>query len=278
MKRTKGKPKKLKPALDAHYERSKQKKLDKKARLNSILKERYSSRRQFDFKSVDMVSTEKFYYIDNAFALYKFSKRAMCVYPVICTFADFDEPKWFHMSIRNIGKFAGMGNEATEAGLWELQQKGKLLRKKVQKGSESRWEYKLEMDVVEGKQFIFYTSIVECGIWAKMSQRAKAAYLVLRSIAKFDIYTYAAVEDENVSPKGIQEDLIEAGKFRYRKFDVADVYMTWLSEVIHVNYRDMKKVFNELEKYGLAEYGTDGYHLVTVYPTLDQLDLEESIE
>lgn len=138
------------------------------------------------------INMEKFFYFPKSyFQEINISKPAVALYPVLCSLADYKKEKFFQISIKNLGVYAGLSEPQVIKGIKDLQNikmnNGKALLeiKQIQRKERRLNTYNIKFDrrgKDEGKScsFPFHVCIIDSGIWAKLPSACKAVYLSLR--------------------------------------------------------------------------------------------------
>lgn len=238
---------------------------ERKLRLKKQYDERYNKLKIIEFKTMEEVNMNKHFYLPKHILEKGLSKRALALYPVLCSFADFRERKWFQLSTENLVKFSGMSRATIYQALPELENKWYkytrsddpqgydpnmvpfIERKKETKGKRHYNLYKVEfyrggtMDANKGKFWVYNTMIIETGIWAKLSISAKALYMYMRANAEVLICDYEEWQDLNAD-----------GGFRNRKHDSMVLNLTEISTNLKIKYDNVKNAIQELEDSGLC--------------------------
>ena len=244
-----------------------------KKRLEMIeyFEKKYNKLKEYEFKTMDEVNYQRhFYFPKSIMNTNRLSKTELSLYPVFCNFSDFRRRDWFPVSIATLAKFSGMSTKTVQTTLKYLT--GNTLihgtsrnvkyggnadhdplvvpileSKKIDVGSRHHNEYKVEFfrgDIInanKGRWFLFNTSIIETGSWAKLSVAAKALYIYMR--VNGDVGACDYEEWQNI---------YEDGGFRYRKYDSLAVDISDISIKLKIRYDNVKKVIKELEDSGLC--------------------------
>ena len=252
-------------------ERVEETKEQRAERLKQYFDEKYNKLKVYEFKTMDEVNYQRHFYFPKCImTINRLSKTELAMYPVLCNFADFRESNWFPVSIATLAKFSGMSTKTVQMALKYLT--GDILvqgtsrgivysdggnhddsivpileSKLVTVGSRHHNEYKVEffrggiINANKGRWFLFNTSIIETGSWARLSAAAKSLYIYMR------------VNADGFS--GDNEDwqnLHEGGGYRYRKYDTLVLNITDISFTLKIKYDNVKKVIKELEDSGLC--------------------------
>lgn len=131
------------------------------------------------------------------------SLAALAVYFVLCSRADFRKDKWFSMQQEEIGRLCGLSRETVSKAIKQLEEKEIVKSKKVSNGNRVFYAYKVKFERRNSNErgnanISFYTGIIESGIWASLSPRAKALYIGMRLISSIDIVmAYQTNSNEN---------------------------------------------------------------------------------
>lgn len=247
----------------------------------------YDRKKTVMFKSKKQVNTNKHFLmpkLERGWALCR-SKNALAVYPVLCSRADFMTPTPFQLSRENIAKLAGISPVTVDKGINDLEAIGlrdnngvitPLLEREMIQDEKRRYYtylpgfFRYDVNGLDpkswrGNYFQFYTCIVESGVWASLSRKAKALYLAMRSVAWFDREIYYRIEcvwipdfeemyagyDDLEYSELIPEDAKEL--YRARKWEVCDKTLKSLFELAQIPYSKTREIVNELEQQGLVE-------------------------
>ncbi|WP_028574536.1 helix-turn-helix domain-containing protein [Desulfonatronovibrio hydrogenovorans] len=246
----------------------------KKQEQKKLFAEKYNKTKEFHFPSKDKINMEKHVYLPNLPEKFfqHMSKSALAVYPVICSKANFEWDAWIQLPQEHIAKMAGLSIDTVAKGINNLVAKGYvhvgkdeieiplLRRQKVTEGARHFYIYKAgfirreQMQTCKGTYFIFYTCIIDSGIWAKLSPRAKALYLAMRSKANFDPEIYSMVENVDLDGMALNDLYNIDGQFRNRKWDVCELSLSELCRFADIGRSNIKPVLDQLEHYRLAEW------------------------
>ena len=175
----------------------------------------------------------------------------------------------------SILEMAGLSLPSTQKGLQNLmgytiqmkKQKARPLveAKKATDGPRHFYIYRVQfirrnqIEKQAGGYLVFFTSIIESGMWARLSLGAKCLYLVLRCHAKPDYDLYYEIE----------------GDFPHsaiRKWDVANLTITDLARTVHCTSGMLRNLLGELHQYQLAEQMGRDVFTVTVAPSKIRLN------
>ena len=230
---------------------------EKKQLQKEMFRQVYNRPKEKDFSDIDQLNMDSFRAIPKSVILnYGLSKAALAVYPVLCCEADFEKDEAFHISQKNIARFAGVSENSVRNALKELENAGLLIKEKVTDGPRHFYVYKVcrpESEANEqcGEAINFYTCIIENGIWAELKLRAKVLYLTMRAVAKQDFELYSVIEWEVYERdwSGISYD----DYIRYRKWDVCDISLSKLCKLAKIERTNLTPILEELERYKLIE-------------------------
>lgn len=193
--------------------------------------------------------------------IHSLSKSALAIYPVFCSLADFERNDWFYVSQEELAKMSGIGLRHVREGLEELMDKTLLKRKKVTEGKMHYYIYKVwfvrrgMIDDMKHDSFIFHTCIIKSGVWAKLTLRAKALYLAMRSKARFDIVTYCELELDTTDYHEYAHDL-HGETYRNRRWDVCSETITDLCKLAGISNQNLRPVLLQLQRNDLfGRYG-----------------------
>jgi len=247
-----------------------------KAKKKLIFAEIYDKKKTINFKSGKNLNMEKHFYMPRIFdAKGKLSKPALAVYPVMCSKADFEDyDKSFQISRENIGKLSGLATNTVDKAITELEsftiESYPLLeRKKVEEGERHYFVYNvaflrpntegLKIQEWKGNYIIFHTCIIDNGVWAGLSDKAKAVYLAMRHVSEFNMELYNEIENERI-------DDYRSEDYRKRKWEVCAYYsVRKLFKLAGIDYYKPKDTINELEHTGLLEKMHDTRPIFKVY-------------
>jgi len=253
-------------------------------RVKQYFDRKYDKLKDIEFKTIDKVNMTRHFYLPKIIMNKGLSKRELALYPVLCSFADFRESNWFQISIANLCKFSGMSTATVHKALAELESDTinyydeddpqhwdpikvpTVQRKKESTGKRHYNLYKVEfyrggqIEANKGNFFLFNSSLIETGIWAQLSIRAKALYMYFRAVAVYDPSFHEEWEE-------IINELSEINNnmFRERRFDAAVLNISEISGNLRINYEDVCKVIEELENHQLCERESE-YCLVNLVP------------
>lgn len=216
------------------------------------------------------INTDKFMFLlkfDND--VYEaLTKAAKCVYPVLCSFADFEKNTWFHVPVSKLSSLSGLRPESVNKGIDNLCA-NQIVEKRMQhKGKKHYYIYKIvQIERMKGKYIIFYDSIILSGLWSRLSVRAKILYYTMRRIAEFDLMLYTACEDIEE-----YETLTSGSEFRHRKWDLVKASITELCRISGISRIEIKPVLNELQKNRLIDLHNANKGILQVYLTPNKLE------
>jgi hypothetical protein len=260
---------------------------ERELRKKEAWAKRYNTPKVFEFPKKN-INMERHFYFPKFVGHENFRKlttAGLSVYPVLCSMADFKNNQWFQVSVKNIAQMAGVTLQMVSRGVEELiegnyalndKQEDETLtipllqRKKVTEGERHFYMYRtgfIRQDMIErwkGMYFVFYTSIIDSGIWAKLPARAKALYLVMRNHAKFDFILYCDIET-NMEYFEMQ-DIQNGEEYRNRKWDVCKLSLSELCRMVNIERSNIKTVLDELKHYGLIEQVEDEGYMVYLQP------------
>lgn len=204
------------------------------------------------------VNMERFVILPKIYTIGNLSKHALSLYPVLCSLADFKVDNWFHVPLENISKISGISETQLKNAMDELIGVEILRKKKVTVGNRTYWKYKVSFIrgsmIEETKQyaFIFHTCIIDTGIWAKLTPRAKGLYLAMRSSAKFDTEDYCETEIGLDGAHKVDKE-IRGEWYRNRKWDICYLKVVDLCQMAGISKSNLSKVLDQLEKNRLVE-------------------------
>ena len=235
-----------------------------KDRQAEIFRQRYDKPKVVRFKEMDDCEWKKHFRMPKSLIYdQRFSLSALSLYPVLCSKANFEKNNWFQISIDNLATLAGLSPPTVCKSIDELTgaqstikidgKKVKILEKKLEsKGSRNYNIYRAGFvrgtTTTKGENLLFFTDLIDSGIWANLTKRARLFYLALRNEAKFDAATYRDIEYD-------EENQIAKGEFDFfwRKWDVCDKSRKELCNLVGIDSSDIYRCIYELEKYELIE-------------------------
>lgn len=272
----------FKGKLVASYKRNKQ-------QAQKENKKHFTKSKVFQFPPPDKVNMTKFFYFPKFIGFggfKKLSKSALAIYPVICSKADFAVYSWFHLSQEDISIMSGVNRRMVGKAIHELMLGNYTLHtltadgedivvpllefKKHTEGTKHFYMYnvgfirKEMIDKWKGQFFIFHTCIIDSGIWAELSARAKALYLAIRSTAKFDALEYAMQNDIDYAEiSNLYDEL-----YRDREWDLCEKSLGELCRMVNIERSNIKSVILQLEEHKLIETMTDSTIKVYLKPNI----------
>jgi len=241
-----------------------QKRVDAQKKFSRI----YDKKRTIGFKPREYINMNKFFcHLFMWRADWKLSKYAAAVYPVMCSRDNFEiyGGKGFQISRENIARLAGVSTNSVDRAIEELENRSMvsdgvhhplLRREKVQEGERHYYIYEMGFirSVEEGltmlewkdQYFTFHTCLIESGVWAALSFKAKLLYLVMRQEAYHDKEIYQSLESEFD---------YDGESYAKRLWDICDQPLSKLFRLagMRVNYNAAKAAIEELEKHELVE-------------------------
>lgn len=265
--------KKFKQALRGHHKRIWQKrKEDRKKAFESI----YDKKRKIEFKSGEDLNMKKHFRFPKINEGFNLPLFAQAVYPVMCSRADFrDEDKSFQISRENIAKLTGISPNSVDSGiefLSSIRYEGRslLCRDLVQDGKRRYYSYfvqfpKYEIDD-DASYFVFYTCIIDSGIWARLSLRAKAFYISARTFSYFDYEVFEEISSMEKSEYINNPDEVDHGQWQ-----ITDKTKAHLCRMANISAVNINKVIKELERVGLME-DNNGFLIVRTKPTEQEIN------
>lgn len=197
------------------------------------------------------------------------------IYPVLCSLADFETDNWFQISLDNLSKMSGMNIQTIRKGMEYLQTAKLLQRKKTTEGTRHFYIYRIKfirrkkIKDYKGWYIVFFTSIIDSGIWAKLSPRAKTLYLVARSVAKFDYELYM----ESELPFGDHAFRMEwmEKEYLFRRWDaIIDHPFSNLCRLAGIESTNIKQPMQQLRKYKLLKKVDNNFYKVYLRPKIPE--------
>ena len=232
---------------------------EKKKQQKEMFRQVYDRPKEKAFSDIDQLNMDSFRAIPKSVIQeLGLSKAALAVYPVLCCEADFEKDEAFHISQKNIARFAGVSENSVRNALKELENAGLLTKEKVTDGPRHFYVYKVRRPESEaneqcgcGEAINFYTCIIENGIWASLPLGAKAIYLFLRAEAKQDFELYSFIEWEVYERDwtGVNYD----DYIRNRRWDICETSLTKISRAVRVDRSKIGAYLEALERFRLIE-------------------------
>lgn len=212
------------------------------------------------------VNMEKFFSIPRSLFLQnEFSLGELSIYPVICGEQNHKDQAFTQIPLEIISSKSGVSiptvlkaielldnKEVVIYNKIDTETRVLLLRQKHTEGQRTFWLYlswflrQDEIDKYKGEQFFFYTSLIESGIWSKLNPRAKALYLIMRSVSEFDFQEYCNAEDIAYHEFNAEEI------YRRRKWEVCRIPISTLCKRLNISRSRINMAVAELERYGLV--------------------------
>lgn len=258
-----------------HEDNRQQREAKKKAQAE--LFKPYNKPKVFEFKR--NVNMERYFDFPKLFFEWKpMNNAAIALYPVICSVADFEQDIWFKLPKEKIAKMAGINPGSINRGAGNLMRyilDGKPLLDRKMKTEDKRHYYiyrigfirKYMLEEYKGQYFSFHTCIIDSGIWADLSSRAKALYIALRSVAKFEPQEYALIEMDGANVCDMDFDF-HGEAYRNRKWDFCMMSMAELCRIVHITPNNIKEVIHQLEYHHLIECLDNGMFKVFLKPKI----------
>mgnify|MGYP001486826292 CR=1 FL=1 len=196
------------------------------------------------------------------------TKAARCIYPVLCSFADFETDDVFHVPITKIASLCGLRPSTVRRGIDNLRENDIVEVKIRHQGKRHFYQYKVkfvrknDIENMKGKFYPFYESLITSGLWSRLSVRAKVLYLTMRETSEFDHEFYDSYEFLNDMEKKYKPD-----EFANRKWEVCRLTDNELCSIARIDRKNIKYVFDELEKHKLIDlHGFKGNMQVYLRP------------
>ncbi|MFC2123418.1 hypothetical protein ACFLU5_01300 [Bacteroidota bacterium] len=297
MKRTKFKQNGLTNAVieEGGERRIKKRKERQKAAFKKLYN-KTSKASDFPKKNINM---NKHFYFPKFIGIEEFKKlpkNALSIYPVLCAESDFKKYKWFSISIENIACRAGVSPASVtptvdivlkdQYHIYDEDKKGRdkkiplMERKEVKDHGRQFYKYRVGFirKKMIGKEdwksqfFIFYTSIIDSGLWAKLNPRAKALYLSMRTVAKSDYYLYCDIEYGG-GYYGMEEEVYYGEGYRKRKWDLCTTTLSELCRMVNIERSNIQPIIQQLEGYRLIERVYTSAFMVYLKPKSSALRL-----
>lgn len=249
--------------------------LNEKRRRSEIFKRIYDKPKSWEPLKIEDINMEKHFYIMDQFIQWPdIPLSAIAIYPCLSSLANYHNSNWFQISEENLAKMSGLSKKTLISGI-EFLLNGKFFIKKGEGYSLVNREFKNEgkrrfyvynipfvtneININWNEKFIFHTALIESGLWAELSPRAKALYLAIRSSAKFDKDSYTVIEDV------LTDDEFFRNEFKFRKWELCELPLSQLCKMVGggfdntkyigggISTSDIHKTVKELELVGLLE-------------------------
>jgi hypothetical protein len=198
------------------------------------------------------------------------NKAEMAVYPVLCSQANFERDDWFQLPQEHIAKMAGVSVEAVRHATrnlpdrqFEYIEKENPARTiplaqghKITEDARHFYIYKvgfIRRDMIEhckGQYFIFYTHLIDSGIWAQLTLRAKCLYLALRNNAEQNIELYSEIEEMYYDMSSQEE---WNNYYEERTWDACRVPIAELCRNVNIEHTNIASAIEQLEHFYLIE-------------------------
>ncbi|PWN05640.1 hypothetical protein [Rhodohalobacter mucosus] len=287
MKRTKRRPKfDWYNAVISDVKRQKKDSVEnKKQKQKEYFASIYDRPKEVQFKDKEEMNMVKHIYLPKLDQDWNFGryKNAVAIYPVLCCRADFrDDTKWVRISRENIGKLAGIWPGAVDKGIIRLVNVMFNIKDEIpvpflqvrewKDGKRRGHEYlpafyrygseKLDPHKWATEFITFHSCIIDSGVWAKLSRKAKALYWAMRSKAFFDRDAYQQIEgiriktlDEVYDNELYNSETLELDTKKYsdRKWDICNTTLKELFQLARTPYTDTREIVSELVDLGLVE-------------------------
>lgn len=212
----------------------------------------YNKSKEYQFKEWDNINMDKFVILPKRILNIGLNKASLAVYPVLCSNANFEHDIWFKVSLKTIGKQAGISIPTVQKGLEELCRR-KIVNMKQSTGTRRVYEYKVNFirrDLIDSNPdncIYFYTALIESGIWARLKPRSKALYLSMRSLADIDIDLYSLVSGQDYELHEFDQYL------KNRLWDPVSKSISNLCKRAGISTTNYQSIFDQLEDYRLIE-------------------------
>lgn len=157
--------------------------------LGAYFKKKTYRTREYNFKPMNQTNPKKHFIVDRDMMGYSWSKATKSVYTVLCSRVDFGRPmEVVQISQAGIAKYAGVGVRAVRDSIALLEEE-QYIRIQAVATDDARFNtyqvYAPSWSEKENKQsqyFVFYTSLIETGTWARLSLSAQMVYLAMRAL------------------------------------------------------------------------------------------------
>ncbi len=241
---------------------------EQKSQRAENFKELYNKTRTFTFPKE--INKEKYFYFPSViFGEMELSKAAISIYPVICSQANFENNNWFQLPLEHIAKMAGLSVPTVSKGIQNLLEENFLydhrtetpLLQRRKSPNTSRHIYQYKVGFVrkgmiknwKGRMFIFHTCLIESGVWAKLKQRAKVLYLIMRSHSYFENELYSIIEGIDLGGYELNDFYHDGSQYRNRKWDTYNISVSELCRKGGIERSNLKTILEQLKIFGLAE-------------------------
>lgn len=252
---------------------AKKQKQRKRKRDKQKFSKAYNQLKEFHFPNKDGINMEKHFNFPKIFNANGFgtsmTKAAIAVYPVMCARANFEHNDWFQLPQEHIAKMAGISVPTVQKGVADLleytititDKEGNssiiplLTSKMFTEGKRHFYLYRagfIRRDMIKiwrGEYFVFFTSIIDGGVWAELAPRAKALYLAMRCAAKQDFELYCSVEEE----VPFCDQTGQGEYYKYRKWDACYTPLAELARRMNCSNNMIKRPMEQLHHYKLVE-------------------------
>jgi hypothetical protein len=245
---------------------------EKRQRQREIFARRkYNKTNEFHFPDTDKIKMNTYFNFPKFIGHFVIPKAALAVYPVICSRANFDENTWIQLPQEHIAAMAGVSVATAAKGIEELVRNNYQLkedeiripllqRQKVMEGTRRFYLYKagfVRRNMItewKGEFFPFHTCIIDSGVWADLSPRAKALYLAMRSKAYCDPELYCQIEGiEEMIPEGGERTEFYNDIFPNREWDVCESSLAELCAMVDIERSNIAPILKQLAECGLVE-------------------------
>jgi hypothetical protein len=202
------------------------------------------------------------------------SPRALAVWPVIASRAEYRKNTWFHLSEQRIAALAGLSIPTAQKGieellgsgirLWEAENRAvPILERRLEQVEQRRfYKYRVgflrpgmkEAEDWEDGFFPFRVAVIDSQAWARLRPRAKALYWALRSEALFEWRLYQEIEGVHIGER-------QRRKFAERKWEVYRGSLSFLCDLAGISRFKIQANLQELVQEGLLERGEDHFRV-----------------
>ncbi len=180
-------------------------------------------------------------------------KSALGVFPILASFCG--KSGSIEITQKTIGKYlskAKHSRPSVKCGIEELDELISDFKITKTKNGGNRYHVPL-IPKASSKVFPFYRSIIDSGIWAKLTPSAKVLYLAMRSHAYFDLDEYQIAADfENYVEDGTWQE-----NYKSRKFEFLRMSKSQLGAISGLTRPSVYDSLEYLEENGLIVWNPD---------------------
>lgn len=205
--------------------------------------------------------------------------RALAVYPVLASRANYQRNDWRPISQQNIAELAGMSDVTAARAVADLCHAtmgrrsmalldARLETRRARYYERSYYFYRTRFirphmrRAWRGECFVFHVALIDSRVWRALRDASKVLYLGLRSVARFDAQLYAQEEgvDLVAGVPGSKADATEFYRvFGQRKWDVYRGSLARVCRLLGLSDKSPGWMVRELQRAGLVEPLEAGY-------------------